>query len=215
MRVMTLLIFSALFGAVFASQLLTSAWAEDRTPSQLLQHNLADLKTFQATFTQTVTDTQGQILQRSEGSMTMARPNQLRWQVRSPDDTLLVANGQEVFYADSLLEQVSIYDQAAMIDNNPMMLLSSDDPAIWSQFTITSGLEPDQFYIDSIAPDSQITQVVMAFKQAQLIQLEVVDSTGQRSVFIFSDVRQNVPLAQDTFVYSIPADFFIDDQRAR
>src|SRR5437660_1200886 len=77
-------------------------------PSDDLIQLLNNIHTMQATFKQTVLDTKGKILSRSEGKMSLQRPGQFRWDVLRPNRQLIVTNGQKIWIYDVDLEQVTV-----------------------------------------------------------------------------------------------------------
>ena len=179
-----------------------------------LRNLLSQITTLQAQFIQQVDDVQGNRLQDSQGSLLMQHPNRIYWEVTTPDETQLIANGEQVYYVDNFVEQVSIYSQSAMVTNNPLMLLTSDDDAVWAQFTVsqlaTSSIQ--QFTVTPTTPQSQIVELSLGFAQGQLQRFTLVDSQGQVSQFNLSNQVTNMPLPVNAFSFTVPAGFSIDDQ---
>lgn len=179
-----------------------------------LRNLLSQITTLQAQFIQQVDDVQGNRLQDSQGSLLMQHPDRIYWEVTTPDETQLIANGEQVYYVDNFVEQVSIYSQSAMVTNNPLMLLTSDDDAVWAQFTVsqlaTSSIE--QFTVTPTTPQSQIVELSLGFAQGQLQRFTLVDNQGQVSQFNLSNQVTNMPLPVNAFSFTVPAGFSIDDQ---
>ncbi len=179
-----------------------------------LRNLLSQITTLQAQFIQQVDDVQGNRLQDSQGSLLMQHPNRIYWEVTTPDETQLIANGEQVYYVDNFVEQVSIYSQSAMVTNNPLMLLTSDDDAVWAQFTVsqlaTSSIQ--QFTVTPTTPQSQIVELSLGFAQGQLQRFTLVDNQGQVSQFNLSNQVTNMPLPVNAFSFTVPAGFSIDDQ---
>ena len=74
-----------------------SALAND---AEALKTKLAGLESFKAAFTQSVTDENGEVVHEATGNLTMARPDKLRWETLSPDETVLIADGSAVWHID-------------------------------------------------------------------------------------------------------------------
>ena len=76
---------------------------------QELQAKLAQLQPFSADFTQTVTSAEDKVLLTAQGNMQLQRPNQFRWHTVTPDEQLIVSNGETLWFYNPFVEQVSIY----------------------------------------------------------------------------------------------------------
>ena len=187
-----------------------------KNAKEQLQTVLNRFKTYQADFTQEVSNSDGNVVQQSAGTIKMARPEQLRWHAMTPDETILVANGTEITYADMFLEQVSIYKQSNLIDNHPMMLLSSNDEEVWNRFLVTAAFEPNNakytFIVNHVVHDKNDNEVTLAFINDQLIELRVHDGQGNTNQFHFENIKEDQPLPSDTFTFLAPEHFVIDDQ---
>lgn len=179
---------------------------------EALQSKLSQLQNFQAAFVQRVRADDGTLLQEQFGTLILAQPNRLNWQVDIPDETRLIADGKTVWYVDTFIEQVSIFNQSSLAKNNPMMLLASNDPSLWANFSITSN-DTAHFQINALSEDGQIQALSLSFVQNNLSEMTLTDRQGQVSQFSFSEVSRNLPLSSDVFMYSIPEGYSVDDQR--
>ncbi|MDO6692627.1 outer membrane lipoprotein chaperone LolA [Aliiglaciecola sp. 3_MG-2023] len=179
--------------------------------SERLKQKLLSLKTFTAGFEQQVTDGQGELVQESSGQMTLKQPNLMIWQVNSPDENLMVADGTTLWYSDPFVEQVTAINQADSVSNNPIVLLTNPSNEQWSEFTIT--YSDDVYSIIAISPESQISELKLKFENNQLSQLSFIDRQQQTSKLTFSDVKQNIKISEEQFIFTIPDGFDLDDQR--
>ncbi|WP_404340010.1 outer membrane lipoprotein chaperone LolA [Pseudoalteromonas mariniglutinosa] len=181
--------------------------------SQALQQQLATIKSFQAQFSQQVTDAEGEVIMQGAGNIALQQPMMIRWQQATPDDTLFVSNGDKTYYFDSFAEQVTIMHTHSLIDSTPFVLLTSKDPAQWQKYHVVA---TEQGY--SVTPnkgvESQVEQLDIVFTepQAGFASLQVKDTSGQLSTFTFSDAQVNKALTATMFEFSIPEGVAIDDQ---
>ncbi|MDC1347299.1 outer membrane lipoprotein chaperone LolA [Glaciecola sp.] len=187
-----------------------STLAEVINDKPALRGLLAKINTLQASFTQVVNDSEGQPLQSSSGNLILQQPDRVYWQVLVPDETLLIANGERVFYVDEFVEQVSIFSQKKMISNNPLMLLTSSDDEVWEQFSVVQ--ENLAYVVTPINNEGQITQLTLRFIQDELTQFTLLDNQGQVSQFTLNGTVLNMPLPINQFSYAIPEGFSVDDQ---
>lgn len=178
-----------------------------------LQSILSETNTFKAAFEQRIVDNEGQLLQSAQGSIFLSKPNQMRWSTHFPDETLLVADGESVYNLDEAVEQLTIYTQNDIAQNNPLMLLVSDDESKWASVSVTQTSVKNQFAILSLSEDANIKSVVVSFEKNKLIALESVDIQDQVNKLSFKDVSINIDLGTNAFSVDVPDFYIVDDQR--
>ena len=198
--------------------------------SSSLQSRLSNMKQFRADFTQTVVDAQQNVVHEAQGTLTMTRPNKLRWETTFPDETLLVADGDAVWNVDTFVEQVTVLSQDNAIKDNPIVLLTSTDEATWSKFSISqmnngvpTNTSASEINNDTVMQSYQITpkeeggQIVtltLSFNQDnELASLNMLDAQQQISTLVFNNIETRFPIPADTFSVDIPDSFIVDDQR--
>ncbi len=198
--------------------------------SSSLQSRLSNMKQFRADFAQTVVDAQQNVVHEAQGTLTMTRPNKLRWETTFPDETLLVADGDAVWNVDTFVEQVTVLSQDNAIKDNPIVLLTSTDEATWSKFSISqmnSGVPTNTSASDinndtvmqsyQITPKEeggQIVTLTLSFNQDnELASLNMLDAQQQISTLVFNNIETRFPIPADTFSVDIPDSFIVDDQR--
>lgn len=200
---------------LFSSALIALTFVASAAPADDagdLKSRLADLETFQAAFSQAVTDEQGEVVHEATGTLTMARPDKLRWETQTPDETVLIANGTTVWHIDEWVEQVTVMSQQQAIDNNPMVLLTSNDDSVWQQYVITA-IADTTFEVTAKAEGGQIRTLTLTFDDAGLATLMMLDSQGQQSAINFVQRVFNKPVFPSAFIADIPDTFMVDDQR--
>ena len=198
--------------------------------SSSLQALLSNMKQYRAVFDQTVVDAQQNVVHEAQGTLTMTRPNKLRWETTFPDETLLVADGDAVWNVDTFVEQVTVLSQDNAIKDNPIVLLTSTDEAIWSKFSISqmssgvstnnlaSGINNDNalqsYQITPKEEGGQILTLTLTFNQDnELALLNMLDAQQQISTLVFNNIETRFPVPADTFSVDIPDSFIVDDQR--
>ena len=198
--------------------------------SSSLQARLSNMKQFRAEFAQTVVDAQQNVVHEAQGTLTMTRPNKLRWETTFPDETLLVADGDAVWNVDTFVEQVTVLSQDNAIKDNPIVLLTSTDEATWSKFSISqmnngvpTNTSASEINNDTVMQSYQITpkeeggQIVtltLSFNQDnELASLNMLDAQQQISTLVFNNIETRFPVPADTFSVDIPDSFIVDDQR--
>lgn len=201
----TLFLFLAL---IFSSNL---AMATDTTAKQQLKLKLASLATYQANFEQTVVDIENTLLQQATGRIVLQQPSNLYWELFEPNESVLLADGENIWNVDPFLEQVVVYGANAALEDNPLILLTNPDSSKWQDFEVTQS--EGQFIITPRQPNGSIESLRLVFDGDLLVELESKDGQQQKSLLTFSGIKQNQTLPAETFVFVMPQGYELDDQR--
>jgi outer membrane lipoprotein carrier protein len=198
---------------LFITVLLNSTFtlATDIDPKQQLKVKLAMLSTYQANFTQTVVDIENTLLQQASGRIVLQQPNNLYWELFEPNESVLLADGGNIWNVDPFLEQVVVYGSGAALENNPLILLTNPDSSQWQEFEVSQS--DDQFIITPLVFNGGIESLRLVFDGDTLVELESQDGQQQKSVLLFTDIKQNHSLPVDTFIFVMPDGYELDDQR--
>lgn len=179
-----------------------------------LREKLAVIDTLHANFEQQVFDERGELQETLEGELTLKRPHFLRWETSVPDHSIMIADGEAVWYYNAFVEQLSIFDQAQDLEQNPMLVLLSGDESAWQRFEVTYA---DDFWHvrEQESNYAQVSLAVAFSADNKLETLRIDDGQGQVSVFSLSDVRMNDAVSDTLFSLSVENHVEIDDQRAQ
>ena len=194
--------------------LLTSMFqfVSAQTDSELLQQKLAKFTTIDADFVQQVINPKGEVIQKSLGTLAIARPGNFHWQVTQPDQELIVSDGQDMWLYSPFIEQVTIMNFSDAIAGTPFALLSGADSAQWAQFNVVK--KDQQFIVKSSDPKASTNTFIFIFNKAgNISEFVVQESQGQKSVFTLSNNKNNSTFVKDFFEFKIPNGIEIDDQR--
>ena len=85
-----------------------------------LMAKLANLAYFSANFSQEVHSDSGEILEQSTGKLAISKPNLANWHTIDPDELAIVSDGQDVWFYNPWIEQVSVYSLSAAIAKTPI-----------------------------------------------------------------------------------------------
>lgn len=185
----------------------------------VLMAKLADLHYFSANFSQEVLSDSGELLAQSSGKLAISKPNLANWHTLDPDELAIVSDGQDVWFYNPWIEQVSVYALSGAIAKTPILLLTSKDEALWQEYQVTklANAKGESFVISAKDLNSQIKSLTLVFdheNKGQLTQFSFLDATGQLSHITLSDFDgQHKPKA-NLFNFVIPDGVQIDDQRA-
>ena len=185
--------------------------AAELDAKQQLKTKLAMLASYQASFTQQVVDIENTLLQQANGRLVLQQPNKLYWELYAPNESVLLADGQNIWNVDSFLEQVVVYKADSALENNPLILLTDPNSDKWLEYNVRQSNQ--QFIITPTTLDGGIESLKLVFDGNTLIELESQDSQQQTSLLKFTDIQQNQTVASDTFIFVKPQGYELDDQR--
>jgi len=193
-----------------ALPLLTSGYASADQASAL-KEKLVEVATLRANFKQTVTDINNKQIQQGSGEFALAYPNQFYWHLTQPDESLIVADGTDVWIYNPFAEEVSVMDFNQAIDASPIALLVHRDDATWAKYDVTA--EGDCYSIVPKSVDASVESVKVCFKGKTLTEMILHDNQGNTSKFALSDQVSLTDQELSLFKFVVPEDVDIDDQR--
>jgi outer membrane lipoprotein carrier protein len=168
---------------------------------------LANLQTLEARFEQTVVDTENARQRLAQGVFLLKRPDRFRWDYQQPEERLIVADGRDVWIAEHDLRQIRQYGQGIALKNTPAAILLEGDKPLDETFKFIErgkhmgmqwlGLQPQD-------EESDMVEVLLAFQDNQLKQLELTDKFGQITRFSFYAIQRNLELMDELFVFRPP-----------
>jgi len=179
-----------------------------------LMAKLAKIDFFSAEFNQRIFDENGNELQQGSGSISVSKPNLVHWQTTMPDESLIVSDGENLWFYDPFVEQVSVYTLESAIANTPILLITSNDEKLWQDYSVTQ-LTNNRYLISASNENSRVKSLELSFTKnvnnVELSAFNILDATGQLSVITLQH-QGKVPNA-NLFTFSVPEGVYLDDQR--
>jgi outer membrane lipoprotein carrier protein len=200
-------VFGALMlGACMIVGRLALAAADAATP---LDQYFDGLSTLRATFTQTVKDARGKDLDKSSGTLVVARPGKFRWEVKAKgkgSGQLLVADGKNVWFFDRDLEQVTVKPIDTALSSTPAMLLSGAED-LRQSFKVTpagnrEGL--DWVLVEPKKSEADFRRALFGFGKGNLQRMIIDDRLGQTSTIELDSITRNGKVAPDEVSFTPP-----------
>lgn len=181
------------------------------SPQSELTERLNQNAGFEAVFTQKVVSPEGDVLMQGEGDVKILRPNLFRWHTQTPDENLLVTDGETLWYYNPFVEQVTLMGLEKATTQTPFVLLTRNKSSDWDNYSVTQN--GDAFTV-SPTSDSAVKSdfIVNIQPSGNVTGFSVVEQDGQRSDFSFTKFEAKKP-AQSNFSFTVPAGVDIDDQR--
>ncbi|MGG4607919.1 outer membrane lipoprotein chaperone LolA [Providencia sp. Me31A] len=200
-----MLLLGALAFSLHIGQVLADA-------SQDLQARLNKVNSFQASFSQKVTSPEGDLVQEGVGDLWLERPNLFNWNMTSPDESVLVSDGKNLWFYNPFVEQVTVTNLADATQDTPFLLITRNNPKDWKQYSIiqqgnTFDLKPRQTngtlksFSITVSPDGTIEK------------FSAVEQDGQVSAYQLKE-QKNGHVDASKFKFTVPKGVTLDDQRS-
>lgn len=184
------------------SQSATAAPADNLMAAKRLNKLLANTKSMTANFSQT---TKGANSGTFTGTMSVQRPNNFRWETKSPSQQLIVANGNSMWVYDKDLEQATKQNVDSQVGNTPALLLSGDPSKIDKNFKITQPYDNKNYYVLYPKADSaSFKSLSMSFSGGKPVMMVLNDSLGQTTSIKFSNIKLNPSIGSSQFKFTPP-----------
>ncbi len=186
-------------------------------PAEDLQARLSAIDHLTARFEQRVIDPDGSELQRSSGTVHIARGNRFSWQTEWPWPQSLVSDGETLWQYEPDLEQVVVRPVDPDLQHTPSLLFGGDPKALEEAYEVARIDGGDgsghRYRLQPLAGDSLFESLEIAFDDGAPTALALVDAFGQRTEIRFEDVDSTTPPGPERFRFEIPdgVDVLVDD----
>jgi chaperone LolA len=167
---------------------------------------IANARTAEAEFSQTVSDKSGRIAQQASGRMAFSRPGKFRWDYDKPYQQVIVGDGVRLWLYDVDLEQVTVKPLGDVIAGTPAALLAGDN-AIEKYFILKDAGQGGGLEWLEATPknrDTSFERIRMGFQGDVLAQMELFDFFGQRTTLKLTHFVRNPIIAPSRFTFSPP-----------
>ncbi|MAF75125.1 MAG: outer membrane lipoprotein carrier protein LolA [Idiomarinaceae bacterium] len=187
---------------VAMTQTANAAPADSLQAAKRLNRLLTNTKSMSADFSQT---TKGANSGTFKGSMSVQRPNNFRWETKSPSQQLIVANDSTMWVYDKDLEQATKQTVDSQVGNTPALLLSGDPNKIAQNFKITQPYANKNYYVlYPKASDASFKNLSMSFSGGKPVMMVLNDNLGQTTSIKFSNIKLNPNLGSGQFKFTPP-----------
>ena len=190
--------------------------AADPTAAELaeaVQRKYDAVKDFSADFVHTY---QGGVLKKQlteRGKVLIKKPGKMRWDYLAPEKKEFVSDGSDVYFYIPADKQVIVSAVPSTADTTTPALFLAGKGRLTSEFTpsfieLPAGLPPGTRALKLVPKSKQpdYDWLVLAVDPATLgiRGLVTVDAQGGTSTFAFTNLKQNIGLADNQFTFKIP-----------
>jgi outer membrane lipoprotein carrier protein len=197
-----------LFLALIGWAVLAAEPVDEDTGRGLVDSFVEDITTFSAGFEQVLLDADGEVLERTTGTLEISRPGKFRWSYVEPYEQWLIADGINIWSYDVDLAQVTVKPQADALANTPALLLGGAEDAL-DQFDYEGSYKETVTTWVRLAPkntESGFMRVELGFIDDVLNRMVFFDNLDQTTLVEFNTLAVNTPIGAERFEFLVPDD---------
>lgn len=164
------------------------------------------LETLQVDFTQVVKSQDGSIQDKTYGNAWLQSPDKLRWVYAGDFPEIIVADGNDVWMYDEVLEQVTIKPQSNNVADTPLLILT-DISQLDQRFMVTELGDFEDMYLlelKSRDDESQFERILVGVDDSGIRMMIMEDAFGQRTEIHFTNILRNADVGADVFSFTPP-----------
>ncbi|MCH9757520.1 MAG: outer membrane lipoprotein chaperone LolA [Proteobacteria bacterium] len=160
-------------------------------------------------FEQQAFNSKDALLYQTTGVLSYQRPNLFRLQYASPEQPLIVADGEIVWIYEAEIEQATAQPFASAEKNGLIETLTSGSAdALKKDYVLSAGIDDTLRWINANALDqnSPLKRISLAFATADgtLQKVLLVDHFGGKIIMHINDIQYNIHDAEDVFSFTPP-----------
>ena len=190
------------------------ARADDSAATDQLLQRLNGISSMQGDFSQRQFGDGDNVLSRSSGEFKLLRPFFFSWEIRSPDNQLIVANAEYLWHYDIDLQTATRRPVVGNVEASPLQILGGDESALRDQYSVTRDAD-DTFTLTPDGDGHSFRRLTVTFAGDAIGRMDILDKLGQRVVVDFNNVDTQTPLTGKDFEFTPPAEgvdlFYYDD----
>lgn len=171
-----------------------------------------NIKSFEASFTQNISDDKGDSISSMKGDIKVLRPGKFYWKSNPPDAIIVVADGSFLWTYDIELEQVTKQELAKTLSSSPAAVLIGSTHQLLTDFKVselqTGECQSNQklcFALTPIKADEAFQDIQLIFNNNQLVEVKMNDPLGQHIHTQFTKITVNGHVKENLFKFSPPA----------
>lgn len=176
------------------------------TPAEELTQLLSNYQTLQAQFDQVTRSGNRQDVQKSTGTLYMQRPGKFRWEIKTPSQQVIVANGSTLWIYDVDLEQVTKQTIDMRSASNPAILLSGEIAQLVKNYQVNKVLIENKLWYVLIPRSERSSFLVVRFyfSKNKLEKIWLRNSFNQDTEFTFTNLVLNKNISSALFEFKPP-----------
>lgn len=175
-------------------------------PIEKMRAFFEQTRSARADFTQTVTDSSGEVAQTASGVVQFQRPGKFRWTYDKPYEQVIVGDGEKLWIHDKDLNQVTERKLDKALGSSPAALLAGSDE-VDRYFALTPiGIRDRLDWLEAKPRDQEslFDKVQMGFNGNTLEVMELHDHFQQKTTIRLSKLQRNPRTPAGLYTFIIP-----------
>jgi outer membrane lipoprotein carrier protein len=190
------------------------ARAEDTAATDQLLARLNRITHLQGEFSQRQYAEGDAVMAESSGAFRLLRPFFFSWEIRAPDNQLIVANAEYLWHYDIDLQTATRHPVVGNVEASPLQILGGDETALRDEYAVTQDAD-NTFTLTPLGTGHSFRRLTVTFAGDTISRMDIVDKLGQRVVVDFERVDAKTPLSSSDFEFTPPPGdvdlFYYDD----
>ena len=202
----------------FAGGVILSVASLSLQAGEALEEFTSRLKTLDSMsteFSQVTMDQNGEVLQSLSGTLSVQRPGKMRWQTNPPYEQLVVSDGSSVWVYDMDLEQVTIRNLEAKLQETPALLLGGDVSNIADSYSASKEQVGDvvRYRLKPLDASQLFEALEFDYADDEVEFMRIFDAAGQITEIRFTSQETNTEFDPAAFTFAVPDDVDVIDGR--
>jgi len=175
---------------------------------------LNDILSFQANFKQTIFSPENDVIDYSEGSFLLKKPDKIIWNFKTPYVKKIIVNNQKISTYDSNLNQVVIVPFSDRFQSSLANILLKND-SLLNHYQIRSETTNDNIYSVILVQKGNknfFRRIKITIFEMLLTEVILLGASGQSISINFDDITLNASLSDSSFEFSFPKGVDVFDQ---
>ena len=177
-----------------------------------VQAHYDNIQDFEAVFTQSVIHRIVHKTIEESGTVAFKRPGRMRWEYRDPEKLLVTDGSKSYFYVPEDRQVVVSHTQGgamALAPESPLSVIMGETRLLDAFEVTDSDTEPtvggSVLRLIPRRPQEDFQEAeIEAHPDGQVMRLSLLDHQGNRTEFLFEEIRENRGLSDSLFRFEIP-----------
>jgi outer membrane lipoprotein carrier protein len=167
---------------------------------------VSDTRSARGEFAQRTLKSNGALTDASSGAFSFSRPGRFRWEVLRPFEQLMVADGEQVWFWDKDLDQVTVRKVGDAMGASPATILFGDSD-LDKTFTLEGlGEREGVLWLEARPRSTEVgfELITIGLRAGLPEAMEVRDAFGRTTQFAFRHLERNPKIDAAQYRFSVP-----------
>ena len=179
-----------------------------------INNYLNEIQSIQARFEQTIFGSENDVIDYSEGSFLLKKPDKIIWKFTAPSIKKIIVHDQKITTYDADLNQVLIVPFSDRYQSSLANILLKND-SLMSYYQISSETANENAYsviLVQKGSNELFIKMKITVVEMLLTKIKLWDASGQSIDIRFDNIILNASLSDASFKFSIPKGADVFDQ---